>query len=177
MGKYNILVGNITNDEILKGHDLIINPSNPAMLFGSGVCGAIFKKAGIDELEAYTQKTFDINYFTENINRDNLMKIGDVRITPGFNLGMDIMFVQGPKKWTVENPLDVLKGVYINVLKELENNKYKSILLPSIATGVYGYEHEEVGKMLSDLIKDFVKDKDINIDLVLYKEEDKQYYL
>lgn len=177
MGKYNILIGDITSDEILKGHDLIINPSNPAMLCGSGVCGAIFKKAGVNELEEYTQKAFDINYFTENINRNNMMKIGDVRITPGFNIGMDIMFVQGPKKWTVENPLEVLKNVYLNVFKELENNKYKNVLLPSISTGVYGYEHSEVGKMLSVLIKDFVKNKDINIDLVLYKDENREYYL
>lgn len=177
MGKYNILIGDITSDEILKGHDLIINPSNPAMLCGSGVCGAIFKKAGVNELEKYTQKAFGINYFSENINRDNMMKVGDVRITPGFNLGMDIMFVQGVKKWDAENPLEALKNVYLNVFKELENNKYKNILLPSISTGVYGYGHSEVGKMLSDLIKDFVKDKDINIDLVLYREVDKEFYI
>lgn len=47
----------------------------------------------------------------------------------------------------------------------------------NISTGVYGYEHSEVGKMLSVLIKDFVMNKDINIDLVLYKDENREYYL
>lgn len=34
MGRYKILVGDITSDEILKGHDLIINPMNPQMVAG-----------------------------------------------------------------------------------------------------------------------------------------------
>ena len=79
MGSFRILVGNITSDEILKGHDLIVNPSNPAMLSGSGVSGAIFKKADVDKLEEYTQKEFNINYLSKDFNRDNLMKTGDIR--------------------------------------------------------------------------------------------------
>lgn len=56
MGRYRVLVGDITSDSILKGHDLIINPTNPQMVAGAGVSGAIFKKAGVDRLEDYTQK-------------------------------------------------------------------------------------------------------------------------
>lgn len=81
MGKINILVGDITSDELLKGHDAIVNPTNPRMVCGAGVSGAIFHKVGVDELENYTQSTYNISYFTE----DNLMNVGDVRITPGFN--------------------------------------------------------------------------------------------
>lgn len=77
MGKFNILVGDITSDAILKGHDLIINPTNPYMLYGSGVCGAIFDKAGKKELEEYTTSHYN-----------NKMEVGEIRITPGFNLGM-----------------------------------------------------------------------------------------
>ena len=56
MGRYRVLIGDITSDSILKGHDLIINPTNPQMVAGAGVSGAIFKKAGVDRLEDYTQK-------------------------------------------------------------------------------------------------------------------------
>ena len=66
MGRYRVLVGDITSDSILKEHDLIINPTNPQMVAGAGVSGAIFKKAGVDRLEDYTQKKYDINYFTDN---------------------------------------------------------------------------------------------------------------
>ena len=37
MGRLKIVVGNITSDEILAGHDLIINPTNPQMVAGAGV--------------------------------------------------------------------------------------------------------------------------------------------
>jgi len=178
MGNFRILIGDIVSDEILKDHDLIINPTNPMMLAGSGVCGAIFKKAGVDELENYTQIQFNINRFSEdNYHEENMMKVGDVRITPGFNLGMDIMFVQGPRYYEYPNPIEKLIETYQNLLNEIKKNNYTNILIPSLGTGIYGFKHEDVGTVVLNLLNDFVKDNNINIDLVLYREEDKKYYL
>ena len=53
LGKLQILVGDITSDEILKGHDAIVNATNPGMKHGGGVCGAIFDKAGSTQLSNY----------------------------------------------------------------------------------------------------------------------------
>lgn len=165
MGKLKILIGDITSDEILKGHDAIVNATNPAMMHGGGVCGAIFDKAGTKELEAYIKENFK-----------TLMRVGEVRITPGFNLGMDIIFAQGPKYYDYDNPLKVLQTTYLNLLNEINRNNYKNILLPSLGTGIYGFNHEEVGKIVVSTITEFIKDKEINIDLVLYLEKDKKYY-
>lgn len=165
MGKLKILIGDITSDEILKGHDAIVNATNPAMMHGGGVCGAIFDKVGTKELEAYIKENFK-----------TLMRVGEVRITPGFNLGMDIIFAQGPKYYDYDNPLKVLQTTYLNLLNEININNYKNILLPSLGTGIYGFNHEEVGKMVVSTITEFIKDKEINIDLVLYLEKDKKYY-
>lgn len=176
MGKLRIIVGDIVNDEILLGHDAIVNPTNPQMVAGAGVSGAIFKKAGVERLEEYTQKEFGINYFSDDYNIDNMMKVGEVRITPGFNLDMDIIFVQGPTKWEFDNSLDVLLDTYTNLLKEIEKKNYKNVLVPSLGTGHYGFMHEEVSKVVIPLIKNYIKDKDINIDFVVYDNEDKYYY-
>ncbi len=165
MGKYNVLVGDITSDDILKGHDLIINPTNPYMLNGSGVAGAIFDKAGKEELERYTTTHYK-----------DKMKVGDIRITPGFNLGIPIMFVQGPKYYDYPDPILELTKTYQIMLNEIKKYNYKNILLPSLGTGIYGYKHEDVGNIVKDLLTEFVKDNDINIDLVIYKEEDSKYY-
>lgn len=177
MGKFKIIIGDITSNEILANHDLIINPTNPQMVAGAGVSGAIFKKAGVDILEKYTQEHYNINYFSDNYKRENIMNIGDVRITPGFNLNMDIMFVQGPKQWEHDNSIELLRNTYNNMLNQIFEKKYKNILIPSLGTGDYGFEHSEVGKIVKEILNDYVTDKDINLDLVLYNETDKQYYL
>ena len=176
MGKFRIIIGDITSDEILENHDLIINPTNPQMVAGAGVSGAIFKKAGVNLLEQYTQKIFDINYFSDNYNKNNIMNVGEVRITPGFNLGMDIMFVQGPNKWDYDDPNELLYKTYKNTLDEIKNNNYKNVLFCSLGTGDYGFEHYEIGKQVYKILNDFVMNNDINIDLVLYDEKYKIYY-
>ena len=185
--KYRIRIGDITSDNILKGHDLIVNPTNPEMVCGAGVSGAIFAKAGVEELEKYTQDTFDIHYLKDNFNKKNVMKVGDMRLTPGFNLGMDILFVQGPKKWEFNEErqcyeaeiwkVDLLMEVYEKMFNFIAEKGYKNVLLPSLGTGTYGFKHEEVGQRLYELISKFVKNHDICIDLVLQKYSDKHYYL
>ena len=176
MGRYRILIGDITSDELLKNHDLIINPTNPQMVAGAGVSGAIFKKAGVDTLESYTQKEYNINYFTDHYDQAKIMKIGDIRITPGFGLNMDIMFVQGPKQWEYSNSLELLIDTYKKLLNEAYIKGYNNILLPSIGTGEYGFEHSQIGKTVSNILNEFTQDKELNIDLVLYNEADRIYY-
>ena len=68
-------ISDTTSDEILVNHDLIINPTNPQMVAGAGVSGAIFKKAGVDILEKYTQEYYNINYFSDNYKIENIMNI------------------------------------------------------------------------------------------------------
>ena len=176
MGRYRILTGNIVSDTILSNHDLIINPTNPQMLAGAGVSGEIFKKAGVAILENYTQSHYDIHYFSDNYKIENIMKVGDIRITPGFSLGMDIMFVQGTKYWEYDNSTQMLFDIYNKLLKEALNRGYKNILLPSLGTGEYGFEHSKIGEEVTKILEEFTKYNDINVDLVIFKEMDKIYY-
>lgn len=176
MGTLNILIGDITCDSLLKEHDIIVNPTNPRMVCGAGVSQNIFHKAGVNQLEEYTQKKYNISYYTN----DNLMQVGEVRITPGFNLGIDIMFAQGPKSYdyeTLEEAISVLLKTYINIIETAYSNGYKRVLCPSIGTGSYCFEHKNIGKQVVSIIKSSIEDKKITFDLVLYNEEDKKYYL
>jgi len=175
MGRLNILVGDITSDKLLQGRDCIVNPTNPRMVCGAGVSQAIFHKAGVDQLENYTQSKYNISYFTE----DNLMTVGEVRITPGFNLGKDIFFVQGPKEYDYDDyqtAKALLLTTYRNLINTAYSKGYKNILCPSLGTGSYCFQHKDIAKDVIATIKECIKDKDLNIDLVLYNEEDKIYY-
>ena len=104
------------------------------------------------------------------------MKIGEIRITPGFNLGMDIMFVQGPRFWDYNNAYELLFQTYENMLSEIKNNNYKNVLVPSLGTGSYGFIHENVGHDVYTCLNEFVKNNDINITLVLGDASVVQYY-
>lgn len=90
MGKLKILSGNIL--DYLDNMDAIVNSNNQYMICGSGVCGAIYKKADKDKLEEYCKNNFK-----------ELMKVNEVRITPGFDLDIDIIHIYCPKAYEVSS--------------------------------------------------------------------------
>ncbi len=157
----------IISDKLLENADVVVNPTNPYMIAGSGVSGLIFKKAGKEALEKYTKENYHIP-----------MKVGEIRVTKGFNIPCDILFVQGPKRYdynTLEEALDKLVLTYKNLLKFCLEKNYKNILLPSLGTGIYGFRHEDViGPVLRLLKSDIYKS--LNINYVIYDKEVYDYY-
>ena len=116
-GELNIVVGDITDDYLLNLADAVVLPTNPMMRCGAGVSGAIFRKAGVDDLEEYTEKTFGISYYDET--RKNEMKPTEVRVTPGFALPCKIIFAQGPNLYDFSDfqvALGLLLKTYENIL-------------------------------------------------------------
>ena len=177
MGKLIFLCGNIVDDEILKLGDAIVLPTNPMMRFGSGVSGAIFKKAGIDLLENYTETTFGISYYNEP--GTNEMVVGETRVTPGFHLPCEIIFAQGPKAYEYPDfpkALGLLLQTYKNTLNTAVERRYKSILLPALGTGSYGFTHESTAKSVAALLSDFVKSHEIDVYFVVYDPEKLNMY-
>ena len=167
MGKLFLLTG----DYILnsKDKDAIVNATNKYMVYGSGICGVIYRNAG-RELEEYCHDTFK----TDMIN-------GEVRITPGFNLNMDILHVLSPKYYEESDPINELMKAYRNLLDEITKHNYKNVLLCSLGTGIYGYKHEDVAKPLILLLNNFCKINDVNLYLnnmyPLYKDVYLKEYL
>ena len=178
MGNLVILHGNIVDDDILKLGDAIVLPANPMMRCGAGVSGAIFKKAGVDQLEHYTEKTFGISYYDRS--RKNEMKPTEVRVTPGFALPCDIIFAQGPKAYEYEAfnvALNLLLQTYQNVIYTAIARGYKSILLPALGTGSYGFSHEDTAENVMNLLKTVLQDTNLTVYFVVYEEESKNIYL
>jgi len=82
----------IRNDITKMKVDAIVNAANTDLRMGGGVCGAIFKAAGVNELQ-------------EACNKLAPIKTGDAVITSGFRLPAKyIIHAAGPvyREWNVE---------------------------------------------------------------------------
>jgi len=166
MRKLNIVSGNIL--DYLSGIDAIVNSANKYMTSGSGVSGAIYKAANKEKLEAYCKENYRI-----------LMKTNEVRITPGFDLGIDIIHIYTPKFLKEKEPIKMLLDAYSILLKVASEKGYKNIVTVSLGTGVHGYKHEDVAKPVLGLIKDYLKHSDasFSITLVLSTEDIRDLYI
>lgn len=132
---------------------------------GSGVCGAIYEKAGIEQLENYCHN----KWIKE-------MDVNEVRITGGFFLLKEIIHIHPPRYYEEEKPIEKLKESYLKLFETIENEKYKSVIVPSLGTGHYGYAHEDVAKMVIDLLKAFCNNNDIIIIFDLIDAETNKLY-
>ncbi len=163
MGRLNIVSGNIL--EHLKDKDLIVNSANQYMIYGSGVCGTIYKKANKRLLEDYCKQ-----HYKEN------MKVNEVRITPGFDLGIDILHIYCPKYFESKAPLQELLNSYNNIFLSVKKKDYKNIVSVSLGTGVHGYKHNNIAKNIVIKLNELVKEYDIDFTLVLPNKEIEKIY-
>jgi len=167
MAKLNIVSGNIF--DYLDGKDLIVNSANQYMIYGSGVCGAIYKMADKDLLEQYCKERFKEN-----------MKVNEVRFTPGFNIGIDILHIYCPKYYEYKDSntaIDDLLESYYQIVIKAKTNMYKNVVSVSLGTGVHGYKHNDIAKQVIERLNYLVKKYNIDFTLVLHNEETKGIYI
>lgn len=163
MGKLNIVCGNIF--DYLDNKDLIVNSANQYMIYGSGVCGAIYKMADKDLLEQYCKEHFKVN-----------MKVNEIRITPGFNIGINILYIYCPKYHQSKDPINELLESYNNIFISAKEKDYKSIVSVSIGTGIHGYKHNDIAKQLIERLNILVSKYNIDFTLVLSNEQINEIY-
>lgn len=166
MGKLEIVSGNIL--DYLADKDLIVNSANKYMSCGSGVCGAIYKGANKKLLEEYCK-----NHYKENMN------VNEIRFSPGFDLGIDILHIYCPKYYEYKDHKWAIEGLifsYDKIIMEAMRNMYKSIISVSLGTGIHGYKHKDIAKQVVDRLDWLAKIYDINFTLVLPSEEIKKIY-
>ena len=164
MAKLNIVCGNIF--DYLDNKDLIVNSTNKYMICGSGLCGAIYKKANKELLEEYCKNNFK-----------EYMKVNEIRITKGFNLNIDILHILSPKYYESKDPLNELLESYNKIFISAKENNYKNVVSVSIGTGIHGYKHNDIGKYVFNELNILVNKYNIDFTLVLPNEEIKELYV
>lgn len=163
MGKLILMSGDIIKN--LREVEAIVNPTNKFMDYGSGVCGAIYDKAGIEQLENYCHSKWTKE-----------MEVNEIRITTGFRLLKDIIHIYVPRYYEEENPIEKLKESYLKLFEVIIQEKYKSVIIPSLGTGFHFYTHEEVAEMVVKLLSAFCRDNDVKIIFDLFDDETKSIY-
>lgn len=110
--------------------DAIVNAANSVLLAGGGVCGAIFKAAGVDELTAACRAIGEC-------------PTGSAVITPAFGIkrAKYIIHAVGPvySKYDPAEARRLLAAAYAASIRLAADNGCASIAFPSISTGRYGY--------------------------------------
>lgn len=150
---FQILHNDITN----MNTDAIVNAANSKLRIGGGVCGAIFRAAGEEELQKECEQIKQCS-------------VGHAVITKGYNLKAKyIIHTVGPiYKDGNSNEANFLKSAYETSLKLAKDYNLKSIAFPLISSGIYGYPKEEALNIAVSTIKEFLVDNDMDIYLVVF---------
>ena len=142
--------------------DAVVNAANNRLWAGGGICGVIFKKAGIMQLQNACSQ-----YKTP-------LKDGSAVITPAFNMtnAKYIIHAVGPDFMRTPTAFKELFDAYYNSLVVLMENDLHSISFPLISSGIFGGKlADPVGestKQCCRAYKKFVADyPEYNIDVKL----------
>ncbi len=130
--------------------DAIVNAANTQLLAGGGVCGAIFRAAGVRELQAACDKLAPI-------------RTGEAVMTPGFKLPAKYVIHTAGPIWSggTQGEEELLRACYDNSLKLAAANNLKSVAFPLISSGIYGYPPRAALQVAVNAIKDFQGDLDV----------------
>lgn len=147
----------IRNDITKVKVDAIVNTANPNPTYGSGIDGAIYKAAGEQELLAERKKI-------------GVIKRGEAVITPAFNLRAKyIIHTVGPV-WEggAKGERELLRSCYEKSLSLAADNGCKSVAMPLISTGTYGFPQPIALEIAMSVSNHYLLEHDMDIFLVVF---------
>jgi O-acetyl-ADP-ribose deacetylase (regulator of RNase III) len=147
----------IRNDITEMETEAIVNAANTQLAAGGGVCGAVFDKAGAEQMQAACAKLGGC-------------PVGEAVITPGYKLKAKyVIHAVGPV-WQGGNQHEeeLLRSAYRNSLELARSHKLKSIAFPLISAGIYHYPREQALAVALDEIQRFLMRHEMDVTMVLY---------
>ncbi|MCS6797178.1 MAG: O-acetyl-ADP-ribose deacetylase [Myxococcota bacterium] len=146
MPKIEIAKGDITRETV----DAIVNAANETLLGGGGVDGAIHRAAGPRLLEACRA--------LPEVRPGVRCPTGEARLTPGFELSARwIIHTVGPRYRGRPDDARLLASAFRSSLALFERELVavhgaRSIALPAVSCGVYGYPLDEAARIAMDVL-------------------------
>jgi O-acetyl-ADP-ribose deacetylase (regulator of RNase III) len=147
----------IRNDISEMETEAIVNAANAQLMEGGGVCGAIFAKAGSQQM-------------AEACAQIGSCPVGGAVMTPGFKLKAEyVIHAVGPI-WQggKQDEEKLLRSTYRSSLELATTNKIKRVSFPLISAGIYNYPRQEALAVALDEIQRYLMDHELDVTMVLY---------
>jgi O-acetyl-ADP-ribose deacetylase len=151
-----ILEGDITKAVV----DAIVNAANPKMLGGGGVDGAIHKAAGPKLLEE-CRKVKSIKGIRCPFGSAQITSAGELK-------AKYVIHATGPIFRNETNPDEVLRKTYIAILEIAKKYNCKSVAIPAISCGAYGFPIEKASVIAIESCRNY---PNINVKFYLLGRE------
>jgi O-acetyl-ADP-ribose deacetylase (regulator of RNase III) len=134
--------GDITTLDV----DAIVNAANNHLVGGGGVCGAIFNAAGWRDME----------HACRSIGH---CRTGMARVTPGFRLpARHVIHAVGPVWVNGQRDEDgYLADTYRSILRQAEQIGARTVAIPAISTGVFGFPAERAARVRDVTIQQWLE--------------------
>jgi O-acetyl-ADP-ribose deacetylase (regulator of RNase III) len=130
-----LLEGDITEMDV----DAIVNAANERLAHGGGVAGAIASKGG----PAIQRES------NEWIRKHGPVRTGSAAITSGGRLkARHVIHAVGPVYGRTLRSAELLAAAVKSALQLADDHALRSIALPAISTGIYGYPIEEAAEVM-----------------------------
>ena len=143
-----IVHGDITEERV----DAIVNAANSYLQHGGGVAGAIVRKGG--------------KIIQEESNKIGFVPVGKAAITSAGKLPAKyVIHTVGPK-WGEGDEDKKLRSAVESALELASEKKLKSISLPAISSGIFGFPKERATKIIFDTVVRFLKERDSSLEEV-----------
>ena len=133
-----------------------VNAANEGLLAGGGVCGAIFRAAGAEELAGACQKQAPC-------------PTGEARITPGFLLpAKHVIHAVGPV-WHGGGQGEAIRlsSAYRSALVLADKYACQSIAFPAISTGIFGFPLQAATDIAIKTVREYLA-RDTGIKQVVF---------
>ena len=130
--------------------DAIVNPANQGLTHGGGVAGLISSKGG----PAIQRES------NEWVRQHGLVRTGSAGITSGGDLkARYVIHAVGPIYDGKPRSAELLASAVRASLQMADNHDLRSVALPSISTGIFGYPMEEAAPVMLRAAIDYLEEE------------------
>lgn len=135
----NVTIELVQGDITAMDTDAIVNAANERLVHGGGVAGVISHKGG-PTIQAESDAW---------VHAHGPVPTGSAAITSGGNLkARHVIHAVGPIYDAVSRPAELLASAVRAALQLADDRGLKSVALPAISTGIFGYPVEEAAQVM-----------------------------